>query len=83
MLSNSWYAFSSDLSVSVYVGPGMIVYVKALHLVRNSTCYVFIFLIFSCLVWFLVNASLVSAPKSRSNSPSLSFGVSTAEVNPN
>ena len=82
MLSNSWYAFSNGLLMSVSSGPGMTVCVKVLHLVRNSTCSVFIFSIRSCLVWFLTDASLVSDPRSQYNSPSLSFGVSTMEVDP-
>ena len=71
------------MSVSISSSPGMTLCVKVLHLVRNSTCYVFNFSIRSCLVWFVVDAYLVSAPRSRSNSLSLSFGVSTTEVDPN
>ena len=69
--------------MSIPAGPSMTVCVKFLHLVRNSTCYVFSFSICFYLVWFLIDASLVSAPKSWSNSPSLSFDVLTIEVDPN
>ena len=81
-LSNNWYALSNGLSVLVSGVLGITICVKALHLVRNLTYSIFIFSILSCFVQFLVDASLVSPSRSWSNSPSSSFCVLTAEVNP-
>ena len=80
---NKWCALSSDFFLSVSASLIMTVCIKVLHLVRNSTSSVFSFSICFCIVWFLVDVSLVSATKSWSNSPSLSFGVLTIEVDPN
>ena len=81
-LSNSWYDFSSGLSVSAYNGPGMTVWIKFLQFDRNS---IFSFLVLSrcsCLVWLLVASSVARVSKSCPNSSSLNFAVSTAVVNP-
>ena len=81
-LSKIWNILSNGLLVSVSVVPGIMVCVKTLHLVKHSTCFVFILLIISCFVRFLADFSLASASRSQSNSPSFSFGVSITKVDP-
>ena len=81
-LSNSWYAFSSGLSVLASNGPGITVWIKFLQFDINSICSLLFLSRCSHLVWLLVAASVARVPKICPNSPSLNFAVLTTIGDP-